>query len=218
MLGIELTFNCFYVDSKHIAMYSARAPAATGARGRPGLPDDRHRRVRLAGLPRAGGAPAGVDPPSGEIVNWNNKPAPAFRRGGRQLGLRRRSTASLLLERGLSRARSSTTDLVAAMNRPRPRTCGPWPCWPTLAAVLAGGAAPKPRAHRCWCCCRRGSARGGSRLDRELRREDRRPGRRDHGRRVAEARRRRALSRCSARSPTALAALIERRRSPGSST
>jgi acyl-homoserine lactone acylase PvdQ len=78
MSGFELTFNWFYADSKHIAMYSSgrlplRAPGVD-----PGLPTNGDGSYEWRGWLAPMSHPHVVDPSSGSIVNWNNKPAAGF--------------------------------------------------------------------------------------------------------------------------------------------
>ncbi len=74
----ELSFNGFYVDSKHIAYASAgrlpiRAPGVD-----PGLPTIGTGEYEWRGFLAPNAHPQAIDPPGGAIVNWNNKPAPGF--------------------------------------------------------------------------------------------------------------------------------------------
>jgi acyl-homoserine lactone acylase PvdQ len=78
MSKFELTFNWFYADSKHIAMYSSgrlplRSPNVNG-----GLPTNGNGSYEWRGWLGPMSHPHVVDPKSGQIVNWNNKPAAAF--------------------------------------------------------------------------------------------------------------------------------------------
>jgi acyl-homoserine lactone acylase PvdQ len=78
MSGFDLTFNWFYADSKHIAMYSSgrlplRAPGVNG-----GLPTNGNGNYEWRGWVAPMAHVHVVDPPSGEIVNWNNKPGAGF--------------------------------------------------------------------------------------------------------------------------------------------
>ena len=78
MSKFELTFNWFYADSKHIAMYSSgrlplRAPGVDS-----GLPTNGNGSYDWRGWLAPLAHPHVVDPASGEIVNWNNKPAAGF--------------------------------------------------------------------------------------------------------------------------------------------
>jgi acyl-homoserine lactone acylase PvdQ len=78
MSGFDLTFNWFYADSKHIAVYSSGRLPIRAPDVNPALPtngDGAHEwRGWLAPLAH----PHAVDPASGQIVNWNNKPAAGF--------------------------------------------------------------------------------------------------------------------------------------------
>jgi acyl-homoserine lactone acylase PvdQ len=78
MSRFDLTFNWFYADSKHIAMYSSgrlpiRAPGVN-----PGLPTNGDGQYDWRGWLAPLAHPHVVDPASGQIVNWNNKPATGF--------------------------------------------------------------------------------------------------------------------------------------------
>jgi acyl-homoserine lactone acylase PvdQ len=78
MSGFELTFNWFYADSAHIAVYSSgrlplRAPGVN-----PALPTNGNGSYEWRGFLAANAHPHAVDPASGQIVNWNNKPAAGF--------------------------------------------------------------------------------------------------------------------------------------------
>ena len=78
MSGFELTFNWFYADSKHIAMYSSGRLPLRAAGVNPALPASGDGRYDWRGFLAPLAHPHVVDPPSGQIVNWNNKPAAGF--------------------------------------------------------------------------------------------------------------------------------------------
>jgi acyl-homoserine lactone acylase PvdQ len=78
MAGFELTFNWFYADSKHIAMYSSGRLPLRAADVDPGLPTNGDGSHEWTGWLSAAAHPHVLDPASGEIVNWNNKPAAGF--------------------------------------------------------------------------------------------------------------------------------------------
>ena len=106
MSRFELTFNWFYADSKHIALYSSgRLPVRAPGR-RPGLPTNGDGRIRVARLPRADAHPQAIDPSSGAILNWNNKPAADVGVGGRQLVVRLGAPRRAAAARRRSRRRS----------------------------------------------------------------------------------------------------------------
>ncbi len=82
------TFNLFYVDHEDIGFFSAgrlpiRAPGTN-----PSLPTLGTAPVRLARLPReAKDHPQDINPKSGLIHNWNNKPAAGFGAADNELDL-----------------------------------------------------------------------------------------------------------------------------------
>ena len=75
------TFNSFYADAKDIAFVTTgRLPVrAKGVNG--DLPVDGRGRFEWRGFLAPGKHPQDVDPPSGLLVNWNNKPAKDFPAG-----------------------------------------------------------------------------------------------------------------------------------------
>ncbi len=78
MSKFELTFNWFYADSKHIAMYSSGRLPLRAAGVDSGLPTNGNGSYDWRGWLAPLAHPHVVDPASGEIVNWNNKPAAGF--------------------------------------------------------------------------------------------------------------------------------------------
>ena len=78
MNGVEFSFNWFYADDRDIALLLERAPADPRAA-------ERIRRCRRSAPATTSGAascrspahPQAINPRSGVIVNWNNKPAPS---------------------------------------------------------------------------------------------------------------------------------------------
>src|SRR5439155_1490312 len=75
MAGVEFAFSWFYADSKDIAMFSSgrlpvRAPGTD-----PSLPTDGTGAYDWRGFLTPAQHAQAIDPPSGVILNWNNKPA-----------------------------------------------------------------------------------------------------------------------------------------------
>jgi len=144
MSGFDLTFNWFYADSKHIAMYSSgrlpiRAPGVDD-----GLPTNGNGSYEWRGWLGPLSHPHVVDPPSGEIVNWNNKPAAAF--GAADDNWSYGSVHRvLLLDKGVAaRRRHTATSVVAAMNAAATTDLRST-LVPVLAQVLSHGTAPSAR-------------------------------------------------------------------------
>ena len=140
-----------------------RPPAAARPGRRPGPADARHRRVRVARLPAGRRHAQAINPPSGVILNWNNKPARGLRRRRHELvatapcsgstcstpqrSRRGRSTRSPASSRRMNKAATQDLRVVrslaaarAACSRParaRPRAAQ----LPTLLDALARRAA-----------------------------------------------------------------------------
>jgi acyl-homoserine lactone acylase PvdQ len=162
-----MTFNLFYLDDRSIAMVSAgRLPIRHPAAESP-LPTIGDGRFEWQGFLAAKAHPQVVNPASGQIVNWNNKPAAGFGAADDNWVYGPVNRVRLL-ERGLKRGKNSMTDAVAAMNRAATQDIRPVLVLPTLAAVLEGGAAPSPRVAQMLALLKAWAAKGGSRLDRNL--------------------------------------------------
>lgn len=75
---IDYTFNWFYVDAADISFYSSGRLPLRAAGVEPDLPrwgDPEH---DWQGWLADAAHPQQTNPPSGQLVNWNNKPAPGF--------------------------------------------------------------------------------------------------------------------------------------------
>ncbi len=72
---VNFTFNWFYVDTRDIAMYSSGALPVRAKGVDPDLPRWGDAKYDWTGFLTTAQHPQGIDPPSGYIVNWNNKPA-----------------------------------------------------------------------------------------------------------------------------------------------
>jgi acyl-homoserine lactone acylase PvdQ len=144
MSRFDLTFNWFYADSKHIAMYSSgrlpiRAPGVN-----PALPTNGDGRYDWRGWLAPLAHPHVVDPASGQIVNWNNKPATGFGAADDNWTYGDTHRVQLLLA-GISPKRKLTpAGVVSAMNEAathdlRQRLI------PLLALVMTQAAPPNAR-------------------------------------------------------------------------
>jgi acyl-homoserine lactone acylase PvdQ len=72
------TFNVAYADDKDIATYSAGLLPIRDKRVDPRLPTKGTGKYEWKGFLSANGHPHQANPPSGKLVNWNNKPAKGF--------------------------------------------------------------------------------------------------------------------------------------------
>ena len=114
---IEFTFNWFYADNKHIAMFSSGRVPIRAAGVDPGLPTIGTGKYEWKGFLSASQHPQVVDPASEEIINWNNKPAKGWTAADDQW-----SWGSIQRVQELKNAVARVTNhtlgsLVGAMNR-----------------------------------------------------------------------------------------------------
>jgi acyl-homoserine lactone acylase PvdQ len=168
MSQVEFTFNWFYADDRDIAMYSSGRLPLRDPGVDPGLPTIGTGRYEWRGFLPARRHPHEINPRSGVIVNWNNKPAPSFAASDSNwsYGSIHRSQ---LLESALAERRDhSLTSVVAAMNRAATQDLRAAKVLRSVAAILETGPAPNQRAARMLKLLRDWRTRGASRLDRAL--------------------------------------------------
>ena len=179
------TFNAFYADDRHIAevttgLLPLRAPDVD-----PGLPTNGDGNHEWRGFLPAARHPQQVDPPSGLLVNWNNKAARGFEAADDAWNYGVSHRVDLLLRNLAAKSgKQSLTSMVGAMNAAATQDLRAIDVVPALAAALRGAAAPNPRAARCSRSCARGEPTAAAAWTATAT-ADRRRGRGDHGRRVA---------------------------------
>jgi acyl-homoserine lactone acylase PvdQ len=139
------TFNALYADDKDIALFTTgRLPVRPkGVNG--DLPTDGRGRFEWKGYLPASRHPQDVDPPSGMLVSWNNKPAKDFPASDSRWDEGGTQRVDWLLKE-LARTRKHTpASVLGAANAAAtadPRAL----MWPAVTAVLAKGTAPSPLA------------------------------------------------------------------------
>ncbi len=75
MNGVEFSFNWFYADDRDIALFSSGRLPIRAAGTDPALPTIGTGDYDWRGFVPFAGHAQGINPPSGTILNWNNKPA-----------------------------------------------------------------------------------------------------------------------------------------------
>ena len=142
MGGFDLTFNWFYADSKHTAMYSSGRLPLRNANVNPGLPTNGDGSYEWKGWLGANAHVHAVDPPGGQIVNWNNKPGAAF--GAADDNWSYGSVHRVqLLNAALPKGRTTPAGVVSAMNAAA--TVDLRQRLPAVLEVLSRTPAPSPR-------------------------------------------------------------------------
>ena len=204
-LGRGTTVSGFYRGGQRVRLHvqlGATPAASTSPTSRPASCRS-GRRARTSCCPRSAPAsttgaassrwrehPHDVDPPSGLLLNWNNKPAPGWQAGRRQPLLRLGAPGRGCSTTSRARRRSRTSSRI--MNKAATedlRATQVWPVDPRRA-----GHAARRRAHRARPPTARDLVGGPRRVAprRRPRRQDRRPRRGDHRPGLHEDRRRRA--------------------------
>jgi acyl-homoserine lactone acylase PvdQ len=167
MSHVEFAFNWFYADDRHIAYYSSgrlpfRAPGTD-----PALPTVGTGAYEWQGFLRTAQHPQAVDPPSGVVLNWNNKPAADVGAADSNFAYGPIFRVDLLTSK-IARLRKHTlASVTSVMNEAATQDLRLERVWPIVRAVLDSGPSAKatPLAQQSVAQLDQWLATGGSRLD-----------------------------------------------------
>jgi acyl-homoserine lactone acylase PvdQ len=167
MNAVEFSFNWFYADDRDIALFSSgrlpiRAPGTDSALPTVGTGDFEWRGF----LPFARHA-QGINPPSGAILNWNNRPAADVGAADSNFSYGSVHRVDLLRAAVAGRRRHSLATLTGAMSKAATQDLRVARVWPTIRAVLQTGPAPSARAEAAATLLDGWRTNGSSRLDRD---------------------------------------------------
>jgi acyl-homoserine lactone acylase PvdQ len=166
------TFNSFYVDNQHIAMYTSGLLPLRGPHVDPGLPTVGTGKYEWRGFLADHKHPQGVDPADGTITNWNNGPAPGFGAAdddwGRNGSAHRVDLLDYNLQRLQRNGKWTLASVVAAMNAAATQDLRAIDTVPLLQRLLQGAPAPNQQAAQMLSQLVAWRNSGGSRLDRDL--------------------------------------------------
>ncbi|MDQ1710568.1 MAG: hypothetical protein QOE45_18 [Frankiaceae bacterium] len=121
--GLDYTFNWFYADDRDIAYYESGLLPLRDPRVDPDLPSWGTGEYEWRGWLPFEAHPHAINPPSGFLANWNNKPAPGFAAADnewgygavyRSLALSRRIAAGIAGPKRMTRAGLVTAMIDAA--------------------------------------------------------------------------------------------------------
>jgi acyl-homoserine lactone acylase PvdQ len=165
---LEFTFNIQYADDRDIAMFSTgllplRANGADGS-----LPTIGSGNYEWRGFLPAQEHPQIVNPPSGTILQWNNKPGADFAASDDNWSFGSVHRVELLRAGMAGRKKHSLATLVGVMNRAATQDLRVMHVWPVIAQVLSGSTAPSARAQAMVDALTAWQRAGGSRIDRDL--------------------------------------------------
>jgi acyl-homoserine lactone acylase PvdQ len=161
----EMSFNGFYVDSKHVAYVSSGRLPVRAAGVDPGFPTVGTGAYDWTGFLAPAAHPQAIDPSNGQLVNWNNKPAPGFAAADDNFayGTIHRS---LLLSGGLKAGKNTVLDVVNTMNKAATQDLRAVTVWPDINTKLALTSAPSSRDEQLRTLVNTWLQSGASRLDR----------------------------------------------------
>ncbi len=166
------TFNSFYIDSRHIAVYTAGQLPVRSDKVDPRLLTKGTGQYEWQGYLGQKGHPQGIDPKNGRIVNWNQSVARGFGAADDQWGRNGSVERVDLLNKNLDRLKKkgkwSLAAVTSAMNAGATQDVRAIDTVPLLARLLKGTTAPTPQAQQMLNLMQAWKANGGSRLDLDL--------------------------------------------------
>ncbi len=140
---LETTFNMAYLDSKHIAYFSAGRLPITAAGTDPSLPTLGTGPYDWKGFLSLNEHPHEIDPASNSFTNWNNKPAPEW--GAASDNWSEGTVQRVQMYTGFKKHMTEAND-ATIMNRAATQDLRALDVWPVIDKVLATGPAPSKLA------------------------------------------------------------------------
>jgi acyl-homoserine lactone acylase PvdQ len=162
------TFNIAYADDRDIAMFSAGKLPARDPRVDPRLPTKGTGEYEWRGFEAASRHPRQVNPPSGRLVNWNNRPARRFGAADDNWTYGSAQRVRMLLDGLATRRQHDLASVTSAMNAAATQDLRSVDLTPLLVDVLEAVPAPSARARRMLELLAAWRAAGSSRLDRDV--------------------------------------------------
>ena len=163
----EFAFNWVYVDNRDIAMFSAGRLPHRAADVDVGLPTMGTGDFEWQGVEPLAAHPRAINPSSGAILAWNNRPAREYAAADDDWGwgsVHRQQ----LLQVALARKNVTPAFIVGAMNQAATQDLRVVLVWPVIRGMLDRVDAPSGRASQLVATLDSWLGRGGSRLDGDL--------------------------------------------------
>ena len=145
---MELTFNWVYADSRNIAQFTSGRLPLRPASVDPGLPTKGTGEYEWQGFAPASAHAQVIDPSTGVILNWNNKPARGYAGADDEWTWGPVQRVDLLWAGIQRRKKHTLASVVAAMNGAATQDLRLMRVWPVVREVLARGTgrlAPRRR-------------------------------------------------------------------------
>ena len=161
------TFNVAYADDRDIATFSAGRIPKRDPRVDQRLPTKGTGQYEWRGFLTLGRHPQQKNPPSGALVNWNNRPAPGFASADDDWDHGSLHRVAMLNAGIAKREQHDLASVTSAMNAAATQDIRSFGLTPLLADILRGTPAPSPRAAEMLGLIEAWNAAGSSRLDRD---------------------------------------------------
>lgn len=163
---LETTFNMAYVDDEHIAFFSTGRLPITAEGTNPQLPTLGTGQYDWKGFLSLEQHPHEVDPTSGYITNWNNKPAPGWGQASDNWAWG--PIDRVQLYKGFTEGMTEASD-VAIMNKAATQDLRAVEVWPTIEEVLntPGSTTPSTLAREAVKTLKKWVKSGSSRYGKE---------------------------------------------------
>jgi len=166
------TFNSFYIDSKHVAMFTSGKLPIRPSDVDPGLPTKGTGQYEWRGFLRPSRHMHGVDPADGTITNWNNIAAHGFGAADNNWGGNGSAARVDLLDKNLARlahnGKWNLASVTSAMNAAATQDVRAIDTVPLLVRLLQGSQPPNSQSAAMLMLLAAWNQNGGSRLDRNL--------------------------------------------------
>jgi acyl-homoserine lactone acylase PvdQ len=159
------TFNSFYASATQSAFITTGLLPLRPTGVNPDLPVSGDGRFEWRGFLPASAHPHVIDPASGYIVNWNNKPAKDFPASDSRWSEQSLQRVGLLTGELARQPKQTLATVLAAANAAATEDVRIVELWPTLKRMLARGKAPSARARTLVDLLQRWHDAGGSRRD-----------------------------------------------------
>jgi acyl-homoserine lactone acylase PvdQ len=160
------TFNSFYMDDRDIGVFTSGLVPIRPSNVDPDLPINGTGKEEWHGFVSFKNHPQGINPPNGQIVNWNNRPQAGYEAPSDNWSLGAIQRVDLLLN-NLGRGGNLTPARVtSAMNEAATQDVREITLESLLSKVLRGGRAPNARDAQMLALLDTWRSQGGSRLDR----------------------------------------------------
>jgi acyl-homoserine lactone acylase PvdQ len=160
------TFNSFYVDDKDIGVVTSGLVPIRPANVDPALPINGTGHEEWHGYASAADHPQGINPPSGQIVNWNNRVQQGYEAPDDNWDLGPGHRVQLLLDNFPRGNRVTPAQIVSAMNAAATQDVREVTLEPILSRLLHGGPPPAALDARMLALLDAWHRHGSSRLDR----------------------------------------------------